>query len=70
MKTLSVVLAVVAVVSAACAGPVGGNSEGDSCSGAEDCASNLTCQPIKGRQGDFCCPTPAGSSQHSNCQTK
>ncbi|HEY8040990.1 MAG TPA: hypothetical protein VIF15_14390 [Polyangiaceae bacterium] len=53
---------------AACAGPTG-KGEGDSCTGADDCSSNLTCQPISGRQGDFCCPTPASSSKEGNCQS-
>jgi hypothetical protein len=56
-----------AVALLACAGPVG-KGEGDSCSTADDCSSNLTCQPIDGRSGDYCCPTPASTSKESNCQ--
>ena len=56
-----------AVALLACAGPVG-KGEGDSCSTADDCSSNLTCQPINGRNGDFCCPTPASTSKEGNCQ--
>ena len=59
--------AVAAFTVAACVGPVGGVSEGDSCSG-DNCAQDLTCQPIVGRQGDFCCPTPASMSSKPNCQ--
>ena len=51
----------------ACAGPVG-KGEGDSCSTADDCSSNLTCQPISGRNADYCCPTPASTSKEGNCQ--
>ncbi len=51
----------------ACVGPVGGVGEGSPCSG-DDCASNLTCQPIPGRSVDYCCPTPASMSSKANCQ--
>ncbi len=45
-----------------------GLSEGDSCGGSgDDCGSNLTCQPVAGRKGDFCCPTPQQSSNYTNC---
>jgi hypothetical protein len=63
------VCAVTAALSAACAGPLG-KGEGDSCSGADDCSSNLTCQHIQGRDGDYCCPTPQSASKEANCQTK
>ncbi len=56
-----------AALSAACAGPMG-KGEGDSCTSADDCSSNLTCQPVTGRQGDFCCPTPPSTSKEANCQ--
>jgi hypothetical protein len=51
----------------ACAGPIG-KGEGDTCATADDCSSNLTCQSIAGRSGDFCCPTPADTSKEANCQ--
>jgi hypothetical protein len=68
-KTVFVTLACgfVAVIAVGCAGPMG-KGDGDSCSGADDCSSNLTCQPILGRQGDYCCPTPPQTSKESNCQ--
>lgn len=46
----------------------GGVKEGDSCGGSQDdCASNLTCTPIEGRNGSFCCPTPSTASNYQNC---
>jgi hypothetical protein len=50
----------------ACAGPLG-KGQGESCSSFDDCAADLTCQPI-GSHGDFCCPTPASASTSSNCK--
>jgi hypothetical protein len=58
--------AVVFVASGACAGPLG-KGEGDSCTSFEDCSSNLTCQPIGGRQDRYCCPTPSDTSSDANC---
>ncbi len=56
--------AVLAAGSVAC-----GAGEGDSCSTQSDCSDqNLTCQPIDGRGGDFCCPTPPQSSSKTSCQ--
>jgi hypothetical protein len=59
-----------AVILAACAGPVG-KGEGEACS-KDECSSNLTCQPIvdssNTSKGDFCCPTPPGSSNYANCR--
>jgi len=44
-------------------------NEGGSCSASNnDCGGDLDCQPIQGRQGEFCCPTPPQSSSHENCQ--
>jgi hypothetical protein len=57
----------VAALTGGCAGPIG-KGEGDSCASEDDCSSNLTCQPISGRKGDFCCPTPANASKEGNCQ--
>ena len=42
-------------------------NEGDSCTETNDCGGDLNCQPITGRQGSYCCPTPAASSSHTNC---
>ena len=53
---------------AACAGSPG-KGEGEACQGADDCAGQLVCQPIQGRTGDFCCPTPSSSSAQSNCHS-
>jgi hypothetical protein len=44
-------------------------NEGGSCTQQGDCGGDLTCQPIHGRVGDFCCPTPAQTSSHANCQS-
>jgi hypothetical protein len=68
-KTAFVVLAagVAVMMAVACAGPLG-KGDGDSCSTADDCSSNLTCQAITGRQGEYCCPTPPTASKESNCQ--
>ncbi len=45
------------------------HNEGGACSVNDDCGGALICQPVEGRQGDYCCPTPAYSSSHANCQT-
>ena len=58
---------VVAAAVTACVGPAGGVGEGDVCS-QDDCAQDLTCQPIPGRPQDYCCPTPASMSSKPNCQ--
>jgi hypothetical protein len=42
-------------------------AEGDDCSSDTECHSNLTCQPIRGRPHDYCCPTPATASKEDNC---
>jgi hypothetical protein len=41
--------------------------QGDECSSDSDCHSTLQCQPIKGRAKNYCCPTPAESSDYGNC---
>jgi hypothetical protein len=68
---VSVACGVVTAVSLlACAGPVG-KGEGDSCSKADDCSSDLTCQPVVGRSGDYCCPTQGPGAplpKEVNCQ--
>jgi hypothetical protein len=49
---------------------MGGTSEGESCGGSDECSSNLTCQAVKGRSGDYCCPTPANTSKEDNCHAQ
>lgn len=62
---VSISLAIAAL--AGCSG-MGGTAQGDECGGTEDkCSANLTCQPIKGRNKSFCCPTPPESSNYQNC---
>jgi hypothetical protein len=43
------------------------SGQGDSCSTDNDCGANLTCQPVHGRDQNFCCPTPAEASDYQNC---
>jgi hypothetical protein len=47
-----------------------GKGEGDSCTGQDECSADLTCQPIGGHSGDFCCPAPADASNKPNCQAQ
>jgi hypothetical protein len=65
----SCAIAIVGSLLVAC-GPAASlnKNEGGSCTTADDCGGDLDCQPIQGRQGDFCCPTPPTSSSHPNCQ--
>ena len=64
MKALIIVLGMGFVTAAGC----GGVSQGDECGGPQDdCGSNLVCQPIKGRNKSYCCPTPPEQSSKSNC---
>ncbi len=49
-----------------CAGPMG-KGEGEQCATQDDCSTDLTCQPVSGRQGDYCCPTPADAGNSPNC---
>jgi hypothetical protein len=59
---------VMAAVATACSlAGCAGKGEGDGCSGADDCSADLTCQPVPGRTGDYCCPTPADNSSKSTC---
>ncbi|HEY3815656.1 MAG TPA: hypothetical protein VGL81_00715 [Polyangiaceae bacterium] len=69
MAFVGIAVVTVAGLVAGCAGPMG-KGEGDSCSGNDECSSDLTCQPVGGRSGDFCCPTPADASSKSNCQVE
>jgi hypothetical protein len=49
----------------ACGGN-GSKGAGDTCSGAEDCTANLTCQPIMNRTGsNYCCATPPESTKNA-----
>lgn len=60
-----------AVALVACAGPVGGKGEGEACNTEDECGGNLTCQPVVGRNADYCCPTQgpgAPASKEANCQ--
>lgn len=63
-----------AALSSACVGNETGTSEGDGCTNPDECSSELLCQPVGGRTGDFCCPAPlmlpSGqfTSSKSNCQ--
>jgi hypothetical protein len=59
-------VAVVASLLIACSS--GDENEGGSCTSNNDCGGNLVCQPIQGRQSDFCCPTPPTTSSHASCQ--
>lgn len=44
-------------------------NEGGACSAQNnDCGGDLSCQPVQGRQGMFCCPTPEESSTQPNCK--
>jgi hypothetical protein len=44
-------------------------NEGGSCTPQNDnCGGDLICQPIQGRQGYYCCPTPPESSTHPSCK--
>jgi hypothetical protein len=54
---------------AACGPSVNSDAnEGGSCSSNGDCGGDLVCQPVTGRQGDYCCPTPATASKKASCQ--
>jgi hypothetical protein len=72
-KMAFVVMAVVASVAVGCAGETG-KGEGESCSSATDCAGQLQCQPVYGRNGQYCCPQPLQlasgqfTSSQTNCQ--
>ena len=63
-------LAVVGSLLVACGPAASLNAnEGQSCDpNNDDCGGMVQCQPITGRKGDFCCPTPPSSSSHENCQ--
>ena len=46
------------------------HNEGGTCVESKDCGGNLSCQPIEGRQGNFCCPTPPSSSSEGSCHSQ
>ena len=54
--------AFVGLMIVACSG-----GQGDECTKDTDCKTNLTCQPIEGRNKTYCCPTPPESSDYANC---
>ncbi|MFI5302571.1 MAG: hypothetical protein ACHREM_31155 [Polyangiales bacterium] len=64
MKQLLVVGLLVAAAMA-CGGI--DKNDGNACTQQSDCGSGLVCQPISGRNQDFCCPTPPTSSSQPNC---
>ena len=64
-----------AVVSLAVAGAgvvACGGKAGDKCSSNNDCNSSLICQPVEGRNADYCCgaegPGQTGANVADNCQ--
>jgi hypothetical protein len=67
---VSVACGIVATASLlGCAGPIG-KGEGDSCSTADDCGSDLTCYAPRGKTQNYCCPTQgagAPAPKSSNC---
>ena len=74
MASVVVGAGLLAVLSGGCAGNQTGTSEGGGCSTQDECDSELLCQPVTGRNGDFCCPAPlvypggGFSSSQTNCQ--
>ncbi len=69
MALVSVAFGIVAAASLGCAGPIG-KGEGDTCSSADDCASNLTCYTPEGKTQLYCCPTQgpgAPPPKSANC---
>ena len=74
MASVVVGASVLAVLCGGCAGNQTGTSEGGGCSSTDECDSTLICQPVTGRNGDYCCPTPlvypGGGfvSGQTNCQ--
>jgi hypothetical protein len=61
-------LAALASVLVACEG----GKAGDECKSNSDCNNSLVCQPIAGRNADYCCgaygPETAGENIPTNCQ--
>jgi len=75
MASVVVGASLLAGLSSGCAGNQTGTSEGGGCTTNDQCDSELVCQPIQGRGGDFCCPAPltypgTGNfvSSQTNCQ--
>ena len=66
-KVVSTLMAGMGCTLVACAGPLGGKGQGESCTSQDECADDLTCQPITGQPTDVCCPTPPDSSTASGC---
>lgn len=71
MAIVVVGASLLAIVCGGCAGNQTGTSEGGGCSSDDQCDSSLFCQPVTGRTGDFCCPTPLvlASGQFTSSQT-
>jgi hypothetical protein len=74
MATLMVGASLLVGLVSACAGNQTGTSEGGGCSSDDACDVDLWCQPVTGRNGDFCCPSPlvypdgTFASGQTNCQ--
>ena len=73
-KALYLGVAVGFCLVAGCVGETG-KGQGESCSSDGDCGGiGTVCQPVGGRSGDFCCPSPLKlpdgtfASKESNCQ--
>ncbi len=47
-----------------------GGGPGDACKTNDDCQGGFTCQPIEGRDSDFCCPTPPTATDAPNCHPR
>jgi hypothetical protein len=49
-----------------------GGKAGDKCSTNNDCNTSLICQPVEGRDSDYCCPSEGpeqtGANVPTNCQ--
>jgi hypothetical protein len=74
VSSLVVAVGLIGGMVAGCTGETG-KGQGESCSSDSDCGGIGTqCQPVAGRTGDFCCPTPlvlpdgTFSSKETNCQ--
>jgi hypothetical protein len=71
---VAVGLSLVGAMVVGCVGETG-KHQGEGCSSDSDCGGiGTVCQPVQGRSGDFCCPSPlvlpdgTFSSKETNCQ--